>query len=151
MILSIFTFSCRKVKMKDEKEKLVGTWIIKTSCNESTGCDNNNTGITVIVYKNGLIDKTGGSLNLNEHGRFVKMKEKADPSIQVTSPMLTNFYEVKIRKSSWNDSCEELKELKSIRYSNGYFNSSGVFVQEEELFLCKEPEGAPNYSIYIRK
>lgn len=149
--LLLFTSSCRKVEMKDEKELLVGNWVIKTSCS-SIGCSDNG-GIYVTISQNGLITKKGGSLNLDEHGRIVKMKKIENPDYSNgPSPMVSYFYKVKIKKESLGDSADELKKIVSIGYSNGYLNSAQVFIPEERLYLCLSLSGNFNstYSIYVR-
>lgn len=151
MICLVFLFSCRKVKMKDEKEVLVGTWQISTSCNVTTGCSANSTGLTLIIYKNGLVEMKGGSTNLKEQGRFVKMKLIDDPVVPTpVSPGINYFYEIKIKKKNWSSKAENLITYHGLRYSNGYFDTSGNFVAFEQLFLYKASNGTPNYLIYER-
>jgi hypothetical protein len=148
MICMVLFFSCRKVKMKDEKEVLIGTWEIYAI----NGSGFSSSGLTLIISKSGLVDLIGGSENLNEEGRFVKMRKAEDPTFEAAiEPQILLFFKININRKKIGSNVEKLSSFHWLRYYNGGYDASGNFVPGEGIDLIPTSGTVTGTYRFLRK
>jgi hypothetical protein len=138
-VMTLF-FSCRKVKMKDEKKVLIGDWILFESCGAPNGC----IGISPLAGEIVKIEKNGDITlfvrgSTQAEGRIKRMKLTDDPLLpNPVTPQVNYYYEIEIKKLCRKSNADQLIPLNRLRYSNGYFDSSSNFIVFEQIFLIKK-------------
>lgn len=150
IIIVLLIFSCRKEKLKDEKEKLlVGTWWLYITCNEKLGCVYASAQNYVIVYKNGTIEHYDQPNDKTYKARITNLEWVPDPVNK--SPQVSYLFKATIKDKSMFNNAGRMSSYNYIRWTNGYFISAFRFEQHETIGFMKKSQGGSIGDQYFLK